>query len=290
MKSSTMGMTAASIVVSLLGCGASQKPQALTAANEVYANAETNGAQKYAPNQLEDARRAIDTAESAFNEEPEEQRTEDLSYIAHRRALIAQYSASDAKLKGVSKSGTNAQNALKEQRTDKLEQTVQNQAKTLEQTRTALQMSEAERKAAVLAAEQARADLARIAATKETPESIVLTIQGAVLFKSNEATLAPAATEKLRQVAAVLMRNDQDGIVVVGHTDSRGNDDSNQVLSQKRAQAVVDYFVSQGVTTSRIEARGMGEAQPVAENESTEGRANNRRVEIVIPKQDLNAQ
>lgn len=53
---------------------------------------------------------------------------------------------------------------------------------------------------------------------------------------------------------------------------------------------MVDYFVSQGVTQSRIEARGMGEAQPVAENESPEGRANNRRVEIVIPKQqDLNA-
>jgi len=256
----------------------------------VYANAETNGAQQYAPNQLEDARRAIDTAESAFNEEPGEQQTEDLSYIAHRRALIAQYSASDAKLKGVAKTGEQTQDSLKDQRTDRLAQTVQSQAKSLEQTRTALQMSEAERKAAVLAAEQARADLARIAATKETTENIVLTIQGAVLFKSNEATLAPAATDKLHQVAEVLLRNDQSGIVVVGHTDSRGNADSNQVLSQKRAQAVVDYFVSQGVTQSRIEARGMGEAQPVAENESPEGRANNRRVEIVIPKQqDLNA-
>lgn len=71
-------------------------------------------------------------------------------------------------------------------------------------------------------------------------------------------------------------------IVVEGHTDSQGSDSSNQALSERRAQAVVSFLVSRGVSAEQIRAQGLGESRPIADNNSPEGRANNRRVEIVI--------
>jgi outer membrane protein OmpA-like peptidoglycan-associated protein len=70
--------------------------------------------------------------------------------------------------------------------------------------------------------------------------------------------------------------------VVEGHTDSRGTPTSNQVLSESRARAVMDYLVSRGVLAQAITSVGIGQARPIADNASPEGRANNRRVEIII--------
>jgi len=75
-------------------------------------------------------------------------------------------------------------------------------------------------------------------------------------------------------------------MVVEGHTDSQGNDDANQVLSEQRAKSVRDYLVSRGVAADRITSTGKGETSPVADNKSAEGRANNRRVEIVVTHPD----
>jgi OOP family OmpA-OmpF porin len=72
--------------------------------------------------------------------------------------------------------------------------------------------------------------------------------------------------------------------VVEGHTDSNGNDASNQKLSQDRAESVRAYLVQRGVKSERITAVGKGESTPVATNDTTEGRANNRRVEIIVQK------
>jgi OmpA-OmpF porin, OOP family len=71
-------------------------------------------------------------------------------------------------------------------------------------------------------------------------------------------------------------------VVVEGHTDSQGQDAANQQLSQARAQAVVAFLTQSGVSATRLSAVGRGEAEPVASNESAEGRANNRRVELTI--------
>jgi len=73
-------------------------------------------------------------------------------------------------------------------------------------------------------------------------------------------------------------------IIVEGHTDSRGSESYNQGLSQRRADAVRNYLVQQGYPGDRIQARGMGKGTPIASNSSSEGRANNRRVEIVIER------
>src|SRR5699024_5054641 len=111
----------------------------------------------------------------------------------------------------------------------------------------------------------------------------VITLNGQVLFVTGKAELLPIAREKLTQVADSLKQLDGDKLVSIeGFTDSRGADDMNLKLSQDRANAVQDYLISQGVQREKLRAMGRGESDPVASNDTAEGRANNRRVEIVV--------
>jgi outer membrane protein OmpA-like peptidoglycan-associated protein len=104
-----------------------------------------------------------------------------------------------------------------------------------------------------------------------------------VLFKSDTHQLLPIAENKLEQVAAALVDTpDERQIVVEGHTDSRGSNAYNENLSRKRAEAVRTFLISKGISANRIVAVGKGESQPVANNRTADGRANNRRVEIVV--------
>jgi outer membrane protein OmpA-like peptidoglycan-associated protein len=147
---------------------------------------------------------------------------------------------------------------------------------------------EAEKAARALAEKRladAMKSLEEIAKVKEEQRGLVITLEGAVLFASGKTALLPIAKDKLSTVARVLQQQSDDKrIVVEGHTDSVGSDDANMKLSQGRADAVREYLVSQGVKADRITAVGKGETTPVADNKSPEGRANNRRVEIVIKK------
>jgi len=131
----------------------------------------------------------------------------------------------------------------------------------------------------------ALASLASIASLKEEERGLVLTLTGSVLFQSGKSTLMPPARAKLDQVAEALQAIQARNLIVEGHTDSQGSDASNQGLSQRRADAVGDYLVQRGYPANRIRSLGQGEGSPVAKNDSAEGRANNRRVEIVIQKE-----
>lgn len=112
---------------------------------------------------------------------------------------------------------------------------------------------------------------------------MVITLSGSVLFASGKSELLPAAQARLSEVAQALTQQSPDAkIVVEGHTDSQGSQDFNLELSAKRAQAVRDYLASHGVAPDRISSEGMGFSRPIADNKTAEGRANNRRVEIVV--------
>jgi len=112
---------------------------------------------------------------------------------------------------------------------------------------------------------------------------MVITLSGAVLFGSGQAALLPGAMMKLNEVADALLKgNAESKIVVEGHTDSQGSASLNQDLSVRRAQSVRDYLVSRGIAADRITAQGLGSTRPVAPNNTAEGRADNRRVEIVV--------
>ena len=136
---------------------------------------------------------------------------------------------------------------------------------------------DAEQKAA-----NAQADLVRLAAVKEEARGLVITLSGSVLFASDKSELLPAAQDRLNQVAVALLATKDRKLTVEGHTDSRGSASYNQVLSQARADAVRAYLISRDYPADLIQAKGIGKDRPVADNTSAEGRANNRRVEIIV--------
>jgi outer membrane protein OmpA-like peptidoglycan-associated protein len=129
-------------------------------------------------------------------------------------------------------------------------------------------------------AQQANDALDRLSA-KPDARGMVITLSGNVLFRSNGAHLLPAAMRRLDEVASALAAQEQN-VVVEGFTDSKGSPWSNVDLSRRRAEAVRTYLVSRGCPPDRIVARGLGPDRPIADNATGEGRANNRRVEIVI--------
>ncbi|NVJ08898.1 OmpA family protein [Myxococcus sp. AM001] len=123
---------------------------------------------------------------------------------------------------------------------------------------------------------------ARDVKVREESRGLVLTLSGQVLFASNAVDLLPAAREQLTEVANALKASDSP-MVIEGHTDSMGSDAMNEALSYRRAERVREFLISQGVSRDRVEVRGLGEYRPVANNSTPEGRANNRRVEIILP-------
>jgi len=107
----------------------------------------------------------------------------------------------------------------------------------------------------------------------------VVTLKG-VNFANNSATLTPESTTVLDQAAAGLIRRGDIKVEVAGHTDNRGTAALNRDLSQRRAEAVMRYLVSKGAAASNLTARGYGPDSPVADNKTSSGRAENRRVEL----------
>jgi outer membrane protein OmpA-like peptidoglycan-associated protein len=150
----------------------------------------------------------------------------------------------------------------------------QNQVLAVEHQR----REEADKRAA-----KAAADLAAFASVKTEARGVVITLSGGVLFVSNKSDLLPTAQIKLNDVADALTKQDSESkIVVEGHTDSQGGATYNQDLSQRRAQTVRDYLVARGIASDRLTSQGFGLTRPIADNATPEGRANNRRVEIVV--------
>ena len=112
--------------------------------------------------------------------------------------------------------------------------------------------------------------------------SLLITLDSGVLFDVDKYDVRPKAEEVLKNLAIVLKEMDVKNFEIDGHTDSDGSDEYNQVLSEKRANSVKNFLVSQGVT-AEITTKGYGESKPVASNDTAEGKQKNRRVEIIIP-------
>jgi len=101
-------------------------------------------------------------------------------------------------------------------------------------------------------------------------------------FESGKTVLAGGSKQKLEAVVEFLQNQPEVEVDVFGHTDARGTDANNQALSDGRARAVMDYLVSRGIAASRMTSKGFGETQPISTNETSEGRAQNRRVELLL--------
>jgi outer membrane protein OmpA-like peptidoglycan-associated protein len=125
------------------------------------------------------------------------------------------------------------------------------------------------------------AQLNTILSTRDTARGLIANMSD-VLFKTGSFELLGGARERLAKVSGIVLAYPGLHLDVEGHTDSVGTDDYNLTLSQKRAQAVRDYLVQQGISDGSIVARGLGKAGPVASNDTPEGRQQNRRVELVL--------
>jgi len=120
-----------------------------------------------------------------------------------------------------------------------------------------------------------------ILATRDSARGLIANMSD-VLFRSGSFELLPGARERLAKVSGIVLAYPSLHVAVEGHTDSVGSDQYNQDLSEHRAQAVRDYFVQQGISASAVEARGFGKSEPIASNDTAEGRQQNRRVELVL--------
>jgi len=122
------------------------------------------------------------------------------------------------------------------------------------------------------------------AAVRREGNLLAITLRGDVTFDTDSATVKPGLYSEIDRIAQVMVQYPQTRILVEGYTDSQGQESYNQQLSERRADSVKNLLMDQGVDPSRIQVVGYGEAQPVATNATTVGRAQNRRVEIkVIP-------
>jgi outer membrane protein OmpA-like peptidoglycan-associated protein len=311
----------ATLVALVAGCAA-KAPSELINARAAYQHASEGPAEKLVPAELHNAHEALVRAEQSFEKEPRSDKTKDLAYVAQRKAELAETLADTAAAKAkkdkadadfqkqqaeMVKQGKQELSEAEKQHAEMLaamaaEQAAREKEKTVaelqkqqaEIEKQKQEMSESQKTTAealaALAAEKAskekaEADLAKLAAVKEEERGLVVTLSGSILFRSAESTLMSSAQEKLDQVAKALIAVHARNLIVEGHTDSRGSESYNQGLSQRRADAVRDYLVQRGYPADRIQARGKGKGSPIADNASPEGRANNRRVEIIIERE-----
>lgn len=286
------------LVTTLGACAASLPPQDLVSARNAYSRANNDGTTgRLNPSDLDAAHKQLNVAEASFEENGDTQNTRDQSYLALRRT---EYAEVIARTRGTDQAtgatvdamhadekqtvaGTAAALARSKAALATQDSAIASQKVELAAGKVALKDEKTRREEAEKRAAQLTADLAKFATVKQEPRGMVITLSGSVLFASAKSDLLPAAQLKLNDVANALIKEDPlSKIVIEGHTDSQGGEPYNQELSQKRAQAVRDYLVSRGIASDRVVAQGFGPSRSIADNKSPEGRANNRRVEIVV--------
>jgi outer membrane protein OmpA-like peptidoglycan-associated protein len=210
------------------------------------------------------ARDAVQMGEDARRQAILGRQTADAAALAAEEARKREEAATSARRDAEEKAGVAAELAAQE---------------------AARQKALAAEQASSAAQRQARADLTarlnRALPTRQTERGIVAEIAG-VLFATGKADLRPEAREALARFAGIIGVYPSIHVTVEGHTDSTGSDATNRTLSLARATVVRDYLAVQGVESSHIDVQGLGPDRPVADNETAEGRARNRRVEIIL--------
>ncbi|HVJ16392.1 MAG TPA: OmpA family protein [Polyangiaceae bacterium] len=287
MKATKMNASLLTILL-CVACGSTLPPKELSDARAAYKRVAASQAKELAPAQLDTGKQALDKAEQSFEEEGDDPITVDLAYVALRRIELAD---AEAGREAAERARGAADKGFKEGQLDALDKTKaeleRERATGKAEVAKAKAELEAERKARQDAEKRAAAALAslnEIAKVKEEANKVVITLSGAVLFATGKYDLLPIARQKLDEVAKALLEQPFKTITVEGHTDSRGSLSKNQALSQDRAESVRSYLISRGLPSDKTKAAGHGSSRPVADNDSAEGRANNRRVEIVVDK------
>ncbi len=242
--------TAIAMSIGLAACS-SQPNQNLETARSEFSSLQSNPlSQKYAALETQDASKQLDEANKAYLNDADEERVNQLAYLANRRIDLA-------------------------------EQTIELRKAEQQIGQASTQRAQARLESREAMIRQLQQDLQ----AKQTERGTLVTF-GDVLFDLNKAELKAAGMGDVQKLAEFLNENPERKVMIEGYTDSTGSDSYNQQLSERRAESVRRALVRAGVGIDRIQTVGYGEAYPVASNDSPASRARNRRVEVTISNDD----
>jgi len=261
------------VVGSLVGgsCTAGSPPVALEQARTAYAQAErTPEVVANAPVPLQEANQALRRAERVWADDHDMEEVQHLATLASQRVEIAKAAAEKQVAEAQIKQATEERDRVLLDARTREAQRAQQQA----------QAATSQAQAATSQVQQLQQELAALQA-KQTDRGLVLTL-GDVLFETGKADLRPGALRNLYPLVTFLQKYPERRVLIEGHTDSVGSEAYNLDLSQRRADAVRDFLLQNGVNAAQLTTRGYGKASPVASNDTAGGRQQNRRVELII--------
>jgi outer membrane protein OmpA-like peptidoglycan-associated protein len=272
---------------------------ALAAAQQDYQTAQNTAAvNTLASAELRDAQLALDQAQTAWGKQDKRSEVDHLAYIASKKIAIAQELGQQRMAeKAVSEAQGRRTQTLLVARTleaESAQRTAESAQRSAEAAQRSAEASKLQAAVAIdasaaarqdtLAAEakaaQLKAQLAEMDA-KPTDRGMVVTI-GDLLFDNNSAVLKSGAGNSVQRLGAFLKAYPMRNALIEGYTDSVGTAESNQGLSERRAQSVKSALLATGVVGERLAIRGYGEGYPVGSNQTAEGRVTNRRVEVIL--------
>jgi len=242
-----------------LACASAGPSQELKTARDAYAKASSESAAQGDPASTRDAQEALEAAEAAHRDDAGSEQERAYAYVAQRKSELAVAQAEESRAR------------------DEREKSEEQYQAGLERELSAARQE--------IALQQAASDKAKkeLAGWRKRGEDLVITLSG-VIFETGGHELTADAKKRLDAVAHAAKQYPERGITIAGYTDSKGSEETNIALSQKRADAVKTYLESRGLAASRINSVGHGEDSPVASNDTAEGRAENRRVEITLDR------
>ena len=230
-----------------------------------------------APKELARAQSELARADSAFQDKKDAATVDHFAYLASQRTQVAVETARIAR----------AEQAANDAKTQRERIVLQSRTREAEKARLDADAARSQADAARMQADTARLQAAALAdqlaalQAKQTDRGMVLTI-GDVLFDTGRATLKPGAMKTIDDLAAFMQQHPERKVLIEGYTDSVGSDETNDELSQRRADSVRDALARRGVAFDRVQVHGLGKRYPVASNDTSAGRQQNRRVEVVF--------
>jgi len=271
--------------------------------------AKSRGADKYAPEIFSKAEASLKMAESSLASKADKntvistarqtaQFSEDARALAAQRqeeeriAKERQDAAAKAQAEAEAKAAAEAAEAKRKADADAAEAKQKADAEIAARegaTRAAQAQTQAAEREKQLLRARLLDQFNRVLPTTDTPRGLVVNM-GDVLFDSGKSDLRPPAREALARLSGIVLNYPSLRLAIEGHTDSTGSAEFNQTLSEKRADAVRDYLVTQGLDTDKLSAQGLGMDNPVADNSTSTGRQKNRRVEIVVSGEVIGTQ
>ncbi len=269
-------------------CGCSSLPDRVDtlerARTDVRTLEQDKLANEVAATELAAARKAIEQADDAYASKEPLDVIEHQAYVAQRYADISKQRIAAGHAKEQLAAGELERSRVLLESREREADALAEQNRAAEQRNSDLQeqalAAQTEADAAAARSRDLEGQLSDLQA-KETERGLVLTL-GDVLFDTAQATLKPGAASTVDRLAQFMRDYPDRHVMIEGHTDSRGSDELNRDLSERRADAVRDALVERNIDAQRIRSVGLGEAYPVASNDSDAGMQQNRRVEIVI--------